>query len=222
MKKVIAIMLLSVMLTACTGVGSDEATETTVHVCTSCANCETSSGEDEPDVTETVATTISEPVEVSEPVETTETHEVLPYEVAWLFDEGKRAYDVAYNATMAYLRYDEETLIPYMIGRYEAFAYFSHGEWEVWREAGLEYGYSYEEMPYWTEKDVDDIEIKIMYPTMYLSSNRAWFEFNVNIDSHRNFKYKHLRIRVYVAKEAVMPMEYGEWSVNYFELIYQM
>ncbi|MCL2634997.1 MAG: hypothetical protein FWD34_10875 [Oscillospiraceae bacterium] len=123
MRKVIAVVLLSVMLTACTGVGSDEATETTVHVCTSCANCETSSGEDEPDVTETVETSETTTVEVGEPVETTVPREVSPEELIEAFNDGVRAQEVAFRGAIAHLDKNIEAMKQLMVTPEEAELY---------------------------------------------------------------------------------------------------
>ncbi|MCL2634978.1 MAG: hypothetical protein FWD34_10780 [Oscillospiraceae bacterium] len=125
MKKVIAIMLLSVMLTACTGVGSEDVTETTVHVCETCVNCETGSGEGEPDVTETVETSETTTVEVSEPVETTVPREVSPEELIEAFNDGVRAQAVAYAGLIAYIDMDIETMKRLMVTQEEAELYLS-------------------------------------------------------------------------------------------------
>ncbi|MCL2634977.1 MAG: hypothetical protein FWD34_10775 [Oscillospiraceae bacterium] len=122
MKKVIAVVVVSVMLTACTGVGNEDVTETTVHVCETCESC---SGEDEPNVTETVVTTISEPVEVTEPVETTVTREVSPEELIEAFNDGVRAQEVAFKALKLYMKRDYEALRKLMVTEEEAEFYLS-------------------------------------------------------------------------------------------------
>ncbi|MCL2634979.1 MAG: hypothetical protein FWD34_10785 [Oscillospiraceae bacterium] len=136
MRKVIAVVVVSVMLTACTGAGSEDVTETTVHVCEACERC---LGEDEHDVTETVAASETTTVEVSEPVETTVPREVSPEELIEAFNDGVRAQEVAFRGAIAHLDKNIEEMKRLMVTEEEAELYLSGYDMESYAMRGYEW-----------------------------------------------------------------------------------